>query len=85
MRQETLSQLYNLFWVLISWTLLSYFRVHSKDESIFSMGGIRDVWKNPETKKLLYSFSLIAATTNRLTIGQYNDGRLAHRVPLMGG
>lgn len=43
MREETLSQLYNLFWILISWTLLSYFKVHSKDESIFSMGGIRDV------------------------------------------
>jgi len=65
MREETLSQLYNLFWILISWTLLSYFRVHSKDESIFSIGGL----EKSRDKKLLYSFPLIAATTNRLTIG----------------
>lgn len=65
MREKALSQLYNLFWILISWTLLSYFKVHSKDESIFSMGGLEKF----RDKKLLYSFPLIAATTNRLTIG----------------
>jgi len=41
-------------------------RIVMKDRSIFSMAGIWEKWKNPETEKLIYSFSIITQPPNEL-------------------
>ncbi|MFR1236299.1 MAG: SOS response-associated peptidase [Barnesiella sp.] len=38
-----------------------------KDEEIFSMAGIYDIWEDPETGDLLHTFSIITTTANSLT------------------
>jgi len=54
-----------------------------KDDPIFSIGGIWDIWENPITKERLNSFSLITTEANVLTAEIHNGGRFPHRMPLI--
>jgi len=54
-----------------------------KDEPVFSMGGIWDIWENPVTKEQLHSFSLFTTEANKLTAEIHNGGSFPHRMPLI--
>lgn len=41
-------------------------RIVMKDRSLFAMAGIWEKWKDPETEKLIYSFSIITQPPNEL-------------------
>lgn len=44
---------------------IPYF-IHVKNEDIFSMAGIFDVWNNPQTGEIYHSFSIITSGANSL-------------------
>lgn len=50
---------------------IPYF-IYLKDEQIFSMAGVYDIWDNPENKELLHTFSIITTTANPLTAYIHN-------------
>jgi len=52
-----------------------------KDEKIFSIAGIYDVWRNPVTGKDHYTFAMITTGANSLTGAIHNGGKNPHRMP----
>ena len=56
------------------------YRIFLKDEPVFSMGGIYDVWHNHETDTFITSFSIITTDTNPLIDYVHNQN---HRMPLI--
>lgn len=46
--------------------------IYLKDEEIFSMAGVYDIWENPENKELLHTFSIITTNANPLTAYIHN-------------
>ena len=54
-----------------------------KDESIFSLGGMYDVWQNPVTKELLQTFSVLTVPANELCLQIHNGGKNPGRMPLI--
>ena len=46
--------------------------IYLKDEEIFSMAGVYDIWDNPQNEELLYTFSIITTTANPLTAYIHN-------------
>ncbi|MCD8264071.1 MAG: SOS response-associated peptidase [Tannerellaceae bacterium] len=52
-----------------------------KEEDIFSIAGIYDVWRNLETGKDHYTFAMITTGTNELTGPIHNGGKNPHRMP----
>lgn len=52
-----------------------------KDEELFSIGGISDTWKNPETGEEFETFSLITTPANELTGWIHNGGKNPERMP----
>lgn len=54
--------------------------IYLKDSEIFSMAGIYDIWNNPETDELLYSFSIITTGANPLMASIHNTNK---RMPVI--
>jgi len=57
--------------------------IYLKDEPVFSMAGIWDIWQNPETKNQVCSFSIMTTAANKLTSEIHNGGRFPNRMPLI--
>ena len=57
--------------------------IYLKNDVIFSLAGIWDVWENPVTKEQLHSFSVITTDANKLTAEIHNGGKFPHRMPLI--
>ena len=62
---------------------VTLYYIYLKDDPIFSMGGLYDIWENPVTKEQLHSFSLLTTAANRLTAEIHNGGQFPHRMPLI--
>lgn len=54
--------------------------IYLKDEEIFSMAGVYDIWDNPENKKLIHTFSIITTEANPLTAYIHNTKK---RMPVI--
>lgn len=52
-------------------TKMPYF-IRLKDGDIFSMAGIYDEWRNPETGKILRTFSILTTEANQLLAKMHN-------------
>jgi len=56
-----------------------------KDEDIFSLGGVFDVWQNPVTKESVQTFTVITVPANELCAKIHNGGKNPFRMPLIIG
>jgi len=56
-----------------------------KNEEIFSIGGIFEIWKNPATNEILQSFSILTVPANELCAKIHNGGKNPFRMPLIIG
>jgi putative SOS response-associated peptidase YedK len=54
-----------------------------KNEEIFSLGGIYDIWHNPETKEAIQTFSILTTQANDLCAKIHNGGTPPFRMPLV--
>lgn len=52
-----------------------------KNEPVFSIAGIYDVWDNPVTGEAVYTFSMITTEANPLTAYIHNAPRTGNRMP----
>jgi len=57
--------------------------VFIKDNDLFSMGGIYDVWRNPETGDTVTTFTQITVPANELLSKIHNGGNNPFRMPLI--
>jgi len=61
---------------------IPYF-IFVKDETIFSLGGIYEVWQNPATKETVQTFSVLTVPANALCSTIHNGGKNPFRMPLI--
>ena len=54
-----------------------------KNEEIFSLGGIYDIWQNPITKEITQTFSILTVPANELCSKIHNGGKNPFRMPLI--
>ena len=54
-----------------------------RDESIFSMGGIVESWKNPSTDETVQTFAVLTTTANSLCAAIHNGGKNPNRMPVI--
>ena len=54
-----------------------------KDEEIFSLGGIYELWKNPATNEIIQTFSVLTVPANELCTAIHNSGKNPFRMPLI--
>ena len=54
--------------------------IYLKDEEIFSMAGVYDIWKNPVSGEILHTFSIITTEANKLTAEIHNSKK---RMPVI--
>ena len=54
-----------------------------KDEAVFSMGGVCDVWQNPVSGERVQTFSVLTVQGNELCLQIHNGGRNPGRMPLI--
>ena len=54
-----------------------------RHEEIFSIGGVYDVWQNPETNEIVQSFSVLTTPANALCAKIHNGGKNPYRMPLI--
>jgi len=54
-----------------------------KDEDIFSIGGIYELWKNPHTKETTQTFTILTVPANELCARIHNGGNNPFRMPLI--
>jgi putative SOS response-associated peptidase YedK len=59
------------------------YRIYVKDEDIFSLAGVYDEWRNPETKKIVKTFSVLTVPANELCFFINNGGRNPGRMPVV--
>jgi putative SOS response-associated peptidase YedK len=59
------------------------YRIYLKNEEIFSLGGVYDEWRNPETKEMVRTFSVITVPANELCGFIHNGGRDPGRMPMI--
>lgn len=57
--------------------------IYVKNQEIFSMGGVYDIWLHPDTGEEIYTFALITTPANELTYNIHNGGKNPHRMPLI--
>jgi len=62
---------------------VTYYRVLLKDEEIFSIAGLWDIWENPETKEQIKSFVMFTTEANELSRWVHNGGKHPFRMPLV--
>lgn len=56
-----------------------------KDEEIFSLGGIFDIWKNHDSEETLKTFTVLTVPANELCENIHNGGKNPFRMPLIIG
>ena len=54
-----------------------------KNEEIFSLGAIYDIWQNPDTKEKEMTFSVLTVPANELCAKIHNGGKNPFRMPLI--
>jgi len=54
-----------------------------KNEEIFSLGAIFDIWQNPDTKEKEMTFSVLTVPANELCAKIHNGGKNPFRMPLI--
>jgi len=54
-----------------------------KEEEIFSLGGMYEVWQNPVTKDLAQTFTILTVPANELCAKIHNGGKNPFRMPLI--
>ena len=57
------------------------FRLFLPDMEIFSLAGVFEEWKNPETKETVRTFSVLTVEANKLCAFIHNGGRHPGRMP----
>ena len=57
------------------------YRIFLRDTEIFSLAGIYDEWRNPETKGIERTFSVLTVPANELCSFIHNGGRNPGRMP----
>lgn len=61
---------------------IPYF-VYVRDEEIFSMAGIYDVWHDKQAGEVLHTFSIVTGPANDLTGYIHNNPKNPHRMPVI--
>jgi len=61
---------------------LPYF-IFLKDASIFSLGGLYEIWQNPVTKENIQTFSVLTTEANKLCGEIHNGGKNPLRMPVI--
>ena len=59
------------------------YRIYLKNEEIFSLAGVYDEWRNPETKERVRTFSVLTVSANELCFFIHNGGRYPGRMPVI--
>jgi len=54
-----------------------------KEEEIFSIGGMYEVWGNPVTKETIQTFTILTVPANELCARIHNGGKNPFRMPLI--
>ena len=54
-----------------------------KDQEIFSLGGLYEIWQCPETNEILTTFSVLTVPANELCSRIHNGGKNPFRMPLI--
>ena len=54
-----------------------------KDDAIFSLGGVYELWKDPSTNELSKSFSILTVPANEICTFIHNGGKTPFRMPLI--
>jgi len=54
-----------------------------RDEAIFSLGGLFDVWQNPSTHEIVQTFTVMTTVANDLCAQIHNGGKSPFRMPLI--
>lgn len=49
--------------------------IYLKEETLFSLAGIYDVWRNPETGELIYTFSMVTTPANPMMEYIHNSAK----------
>ena len=57
------------------------YQIHLRNTEIFSLAGIYDEWRHPDTKETLKTFSILTVPANELCMHIHNGGRNAGRMP----
>lgn len=61
---------------------IPYF-IFLKDEEIFSLGGIFEIWKNPVSNEIVKTFTILTVQANELCAKIHNSGKNPFRMPLI--
>jgi len=54
-----------------------------KNEEIFSIGGMYEIWQNPDSKEVTQTFTILTTPANELCSKIHNAGKNAFRMPLI--
>ena len=54
-----------------------------RDEEIFSLGGVFELWKYPGTSETIGTFAILTVPANELCAGIHNSGKNPFRMPLI--
>ena len=54
-----------------------------RDEEIFSLGGIVELWHNPSTKETAQTFAVLTTNANSLCTTIHNGGKNPYRMPVI--
>jgi len=57
------------------------YRIFVRDTDIFSMAGVYEEWRHPETKETVRTFSVLTVPANELCAFVHNGGKNAGRMP----
>jgi len=57
--------------------------IYLKEEEIFSLGGVYEVWNNQYTNEIIHTFSVITVPANELCAKIHNGGKNPFRMPLI--
>jgi len=57
------------------------YRIFLRDEEVFSLAGMFEEWKHPETKEIIRTFSVVTVAGNELCSFIHNGGRNPGRMP----
>ena len=54
-----------------------------KNEEVFSLGGLYEMWRHPQTKEMIQTFTVLTVPANELCAGIHNGGKNPFRMPLI--
>ncbi|MDR0794814.1 MAG: SOS response-associated peptidase, partial [Tannerella sp.] len=61
------------------------YHIFLKNEEIFSLGGLYEIWQNPVTKERTQTFTILTVPANELCAKIHNGGKTPFRMPLIIG